>query len=112
MKVYILTEHSGQYEDYTVETISVCSTREKAEVKRDAIIKEHKDNEAKYIRQTRAIDDVYIEWDETLKDKYIAGGLSLQQANEKFEESLDSLEEIDYYDDEDYWYKINEFELE
>ena len=112
MKVYILTEHSGQYEDYYITTVGVYSTYEKAEAKKNAKVIEYKYNEKRYIEQTRAVDDVYIEWNETLKDKYIAEGLSLQRANEKLEELLGSLEEIDYFDDEDYWYKINGFELE
>ena len=112
MKIYILTEHSGQYEDYYITTVGVYSTYEKAEIKKNAKIKKHKDDKEKYTRQTRVRDDLYIEWNETLKDKYLAEGLSLQQANEKLEELLDALEEIYYYDDEDYWYKIEGFELE
>ena len=112
MKVYILTEHSGQYEDYCVTTIGACSTEEKAEAKRDTIIKEHEGNKKRYIEQTRVKDNIYIEWDETLKDKYLAEGLSLRQAHEKLEELLDTLGEIDYFDDEDYWYEIESFELE
>ena len=112
MKVYILTECSGQYEDYYEGVVGVYSTYKKAENEKNTKIKGHKDFKEKYTKQTRAMDDLYIEWDETLKDKYLGEGLSLQQANKKLEELLDTLEEIDYYGDEDYWYNINGFKLE
>lgn len=110
MKVYILTEHSGQYEDYYITTVGVYSTHEKAKIKEAVMVKIDKDRKDKIDKQYKELDKLHNEY-YTLRDKYVSEGLSTVKITKEYEEAEDKLD-VWGNEYERYWYNINGFELE
>lgn len=110
MKVYILREHSGQYEDYYVTVVGVYSTYEKAEIKKNTKIKTNQDIQNKIDESNKIKDEFFDNW-YILKEKYLSEGLSIAEINDIYEKLEDDLD-CYWSEPEHYWYDINEYELE
>ena len=110
MKVYILKEGSGQYEDYYESVVGVYSTYEKAEAKKNAKVKENQDMQNKIDASNEKKDKFYSDWF-ILKEKYLSEGLSIAEINEIYEKLEDDLDCF-WGEPEHYWYNVNGFELE
>jgi hypothetical protein len=110
MKIYVLKEGSGQYEDYYESVVGIYSTYEKAKIKKDIKIKEDKDTKDKIDAQYEVLDKLQSEYWIT-RDKYLSEGLSIKKITKEYEEAEDKLD-VWGGEYERYWYDIKGYELE